>query len=240
MLVFAHRGASGYAPENTLKAMMLAAELGADAVELDVHNVEGELLVFHDRQLAHKSTGSGLIHRKTLQEIAELRVGGEPIPTLKQVLQALNGRLLVNIELKGIGCVAPFLVQYPEYLYALGYRPEQLLISSFNHPYLRQVKLQYPEAHVAPLLASIPEDLAACASALDAVALHVDINFISHQLVADAHRRGLKVNVYTVDDADDIRALQQLGVDGIFSNLPDKARQVLAEPISQRYCDWFE
>ncbi|MDF0534077.1 glycerophosphodiester phosphodiesterase [Shewanella yunxiaonensis] len=240
MLVFAHRGASGYAPENTIKAMLLALELGADAVELDVHSVEGELLVFHDRQLAHKSSGSGLIHRKSLQEVAELRVGGEVIPTLRQVLQALDHRLQVNIELKGIGCVAPFLKQYPSYLSELGYQPEQLLISSFNHPYLRQVKQQFGQAHVAPLLASIPEDLAACASTLDAVALHLDINFISHQLLADAHQRGLKVHVYTVDDIDDIRALKQLGVDGIFSNFPDKARQVLAEPSTRDYSDWFE
>ncbi|MFQ6371645.1 glycerophosphodiester phosphodiesterase [Shewanella sp. YIC-542] len=240
MLVFAHRGASGYAPENTLKSMLLAQELGADGVELDVHNVQGELLVFHDRQLAHKSDGSGLIHHKSLQEISALRVGGETIPTLRQVLQALAGRITVNVELKGIGCVAPFLNQYPSYLHELGYQPQQLLISSFNHPYLRQVKQRFPDACVAPLLASIPEDLAYCASALKACALHLDINFISKQLVADAHQRGMKVNVYTVDDIDDIRALQQLGVDGIFSNFPDKARQVLAEPSTRDYRRWFE
>ena len=80
MLVFAHRGASGYEPENTLVAMDKALDLGAKAIELDVHCVEGELVVFHDRRLEGKSTGTGLIHLTTKQHWLSLPLAGKLFP----------------------------------------------------------------------------------------------------------------------------------------------------------------
>lgn len=77
MLIFAHRGASGYAPENTLKAMALALELGCEAVELDVHHADGELWVFHDRRLSPKSNGKGLLAQQSSRYLRQLRVEGE-------------------------------------------------------------------------------------------------------------------------------------------------------------------
>ncbi|MCE9687038.1 glycerophosphodiester phosphodiesterase [Shewanella sp. AS16] len=244
MLIFAHRGASGYAPENTLAAMEKALALGAEAIELDVHNVAGELMVFHDRRLEGKSSGKGLIHLTSRAELAGIRVGGEPIPSLWQVLELVGGRCIINIELKGIDTVTPFLALYPKALTELGYKSEQLLISSFNHPYLQQVKQALPHARVAPLLAGIPLDKASIASQLNAFSLHLDIAFIDRALIEDAHARGVRVYVYTVDDGDDIRALQQLGVDGIFSNYPDRAAEALAKSQANRhgqdYSHWFE
>lgn len=114
------------------------------------------------------------------------------------------------------------------------------MISSFNHPYLQQVKQALPQALVAPLLASIPLDGAAVVSELNAYSLHLDVSFISKALVDDAHHRGAKVYVYTVDYSDDIHALQQLGVDGIFSNFPDRAMQALLQPTNTDYSGYFE
>lgn len=239
MLIFAHRGASGYAPENTLKAMELALSLGAEAIELDVHRVEDQLVVFHDRQLAPKSSGKGLIHQKTLAELAQLTVGGEPIPTLWQVLSLIRGRCTLNIELKGINTAEPMAALYPKAI-ELGFTPEQLLISSFHHPMLAQFKDRIPEARIAPLLGSLPLDGAAIASELGAYSLHLDVSFINQALVDDAHRRGVKVYLYTVDDADDLRALQAMGVDGAFSNFPDKAKNALTATTNQDYFHWFE
>ncbi|ABK46824.1 glycerophosphoryl diester phosphodiesterase [Shewanella sp. ANA-3] len=240
MLIFAHRGASGYVAENTLAAMAKAIELGATAIELDVHNVEGELVVFHDRRLDSKSSGQGIIHLVNKGYLDTVTVKGEPIPTLWQVLELVAGRATINIELKGVNTVAPLLTLYPKAITELGFSAEQLLISSFNHPYLQQVKQALPQALVAPLLASIPLDGAAVVSELNAYSLHLDVSFISKALVDDAHHRGAKVYVYTVDYSDDIHALQQLGVDGIFSNFPDRAMQALLQPTNTDYSGYFE
>lgn len=228
MLIFAHRGASGYAPENTIKAMQQALELGATAVELDVYLVEGELMVFHDRKLDGISdNGQGLISHKTLSQLSQVTVGGEPIPSLWQLMSTLSPRPLVNIELKGKGTVEALITLYPKLINELGYSTDTLLISSFNHRYLQQFKQAIPSARIAPLIEGIPMDLAACAERLSAYSLHLDIGFITAEIVADAHRRGIKVYVYTVDSADDIRYLQQIGADGVFSNYPDKTAAML-------------
>lgn len=240
MLIFAHRGASGYEVENTLAAMAKALQLGVQAIELDVHNVEGELVVFHDRRLDHKSSGTGVIHLIDHAYLESINVKGEPIPTLWQVLELVAGRCIVNIELKGINTVAPLLDLYPKALNELGFTPEQLLLSSFNHPYLQAVKQALPGALVAPLLASIPLDGAAVVSELAAYSLHLDISFINQALVDDAHHRGAKVYVYTVDHQDDIHALKQMGVDGIFSNYPDRAMKALTQTCSTNYQGYFE
>lgn len=240
MLIFAHRGASGYAPENTLAAMATALAQGVKAIELDVHNVEGELVVFHDRRLESKSSGTGIIHLLSRHALSGINVKGEPIPTLWQVLELVAGRCLVNIELKGINTVAPLLELYPKALTQLGFSQEQLLISSFNHPYLQQVKAALPNARIAPLLASIPLDGAAIVSQLNAYSLHLDVSFINQALVEDAHQRGAKVYVYTVDHADDIHALQHMGVDGVFSNYPDRAMLALTQVSPTNYQGYFE
>ncbi|MCL1114718.1 glycerophosphodiester phosphodiesterase [Shewanella basaltis] len=244
MLIFAHRGASGYAPENTLAAMTKAIELGAKAIELDVHCVEGELVVFHDRRLEGKSTGHGLIHLCTLAELTQYAVGGEPIPSLWDVLTHLDsitqGHCIINIEIKGVGCVTPFVNMYPRLLAQLRFSPSQLLISSFNHLYVAQIKQQLPQAFVAPLLGSIPLDLAQVVTDLDAYSIHLDVAFINQAIIDDAHQRGAKVYVYTVDNSDDIQSLKALGVDGVFSNYPDKAIAAAALALPEQIKTWFD
>jgi glycerophosphoryl diester phosphodiesterase len=244
MLIFAHRSASGYEPENTLIAIDKALDLGVNAIELDVHCVEGELVVFHDRRLEGKSTGTGLIHLTTKAALALFTVGGQAIPTLWQALERIStkseGLCSVNIELKGVGCVKPFLALYPQALEQLNFTPEQLLISSFNHPYLAQIKNTFPQAIIAPLLAGIPLDLAQIMTTLNAYSINLDVSFINQAIIDDAHQRGGKVFVYTVDHHEDIQALKAMGVDGVFSNYPDKAMAIAMMPVTVDYHGWFE
>ncbi|WP_394130345.1 glycerophosphodiester phosphodiesterase [Shewanella maritima] len=247
MLVFAHRGASGYQVENTLSAMAMALELGVKAIELDVHNVEDELYVFHDRRLDNKTTGVGPIHYATKDEIDQTQILGQPIPTLWQVLELIDGKCMVNIELKGCYCLEPFLQLYPKILNELSFSPRQILISAFNHHYLLAVRTRFPQAFIAPLIDGVPLNLAQAVTDLDAFSVHLSINFVNQAMVDDAHQRKAKVYVYTVDDADDIRALMHLKVDGIFSNYPDKAQAVIEQYAStplavdeDKYKSWFE
>ncbi|WP_394204347.1 glycerophosphodiester phosphodiesterase [Shewanella waksmanii] len=229
MLVFAHRGASGYAPDNTLSAMRKAIELNCQAIELDVQNAAGDLVLFHNRWLDDETNASGLIESLDSAGLSNVQINGEPLASLWQVLvlfQKLD--TLINIELKGMNTLTPFLQLYPKIIQTLGYSHDRLLISSFNHKFLQHIKQHIPQAQIAPLIEGIPLDNAAVASQLQAVSIHLDINFIDAEIVADAHHRGLKVYVYTVDKVEDITAMHQLGVDGIFSNYPDKAAQVIA------------
>ncbi len=248
MQIFAHRGASGYCAENTLNAMRKAIDLGIHSLEIDVHECQGELIVFHDRRMEKMSSMSGLIHTQPLKQVKQAKIKGLPIPSLWQLMEEVyrysDGKAEVNIELKGNTCLDAFIALYPKLITQLGYQDKQLLISSFNHQQLSTFAKAHPKARVAPLLAGIPLDGAAIVSQLNAYSLNLSIDFISHELIQDAKHRGAKVFVYTVDNSEDIQALQCAGVDGIFSNYPDKAKASLLSDIEipaskAKYRPWF-
>lgn len=253
MQIFAHRGASGYAPENTLAAMDKALALGIFDLEIDVHACDGELLVFHDRRMEKMSSETGLIHTSPITKVKRAKIQGEPIATLWQLMSYVygqsHGQAKVNIELKGNTCLAPFLALYPRLINEIGYDKSQLLISSFNHPMLAKFASEFPSAIIAPLISGIPLNGAEIVSQLKAYSLNISLDFITHELIQDAHQRGAKVFVYTVDNVDDIHALQCAGVDGIFSNFPDRAKAAQLpmdklstdelEEIKKRYHPWF-
>ncbi|MPY25213.1 glycerophosphodiester phosphodiesterase [Shewanella psychropiezotolerans] len=228
MIIFAHRGASGYAPENTLAAMKKAIELGARAIEFDIHNVEGELYVFHDRRLDNKSNGTGLIEEVSRSYLDSLRVDGEPIPTLWQVMSYLNQHnCLVNIELKGMNCLEIFIDTYPKLINQLNFSTDKLIISSFHHGFLATFRQRFPQALLAPLFEGVALNSQETTSRLDAYSLHLSLSFLTQDCVTQAQSRGLKVFVYTVDNESDMTQLQKMGVDGIFTNFPDRAMKAL-------------
>lgn len=235
MKVFAHRGASGSAPENTLKAFEKAIKLGATAVELDIHLVEEELYVFHDRRLEATSSGRGLIDVVSAEYLRSITVSGEAIPRLIDVLALLKPHNIeVNIELKGLSVLPAFIALYAKFVEQQIYDPNLLLISSFNHRQLYDFKQHYPQAKVAPLIEGIPFDLAKVVTDLDAYSIHLGLSFITQEMIEDAHRRGAKVYVYTVDFIDDIEMLAKRGVDGIFSNFPDEALATITQISAAR------
>ncbi|GAA4871480.1 glycerophosphodiester phosphodiesterase [Ferrimonas pelagia] len=234
MRIIAHRGASGEAPENTLTAMDLAIEQDACAIELDVHQLEGTLVVLHDRYLNKTTSGSGLLSDSSLDVLSTLDAGeGQRVPTLWQVLERIGGRCDLNIELKGMGTVEPLLALLQRAEAELGYRPEQFLISSFHHPMLAQLKRQRPALKIGALTACCPLNYAEFATALGAFSVHMDVDFADPAFIADAKARGLKIYVYTVDHAPDLLRLDALGVDGIFSNYPGRSRARLNAPRHQ-------
>lgn len=235
MQIIAHRGASGDYPENTLLAIEQAVLQGADAVEIDVFAVDGELIVIHDHHLARTTNGSGSIYQHSLAQLQQLDAGrGQRIPTLWQVLQLLAPTTLwLNIELKGDNTVAPLLSLLKRAERELQFDANRLLISSFNHHLLAALKQQQPALKLGALTASLPIDYAAFARQLNAYSVNCDVSFINQAFVDDAKARGLKVYVYTVDQADDIARMAEYGVDGIFSNYPARSRQRLAAKPSK-------
>ncbi|MCH7374646.1 glycerophosphodiester phosphodiesterase [Aeromonas sp. MR19] len=223
MQIIAHRGASGLAPENTLKAIRLALTLGAQAIEIDVQRADGELWVFHDRRLERCTDGSGVLTAQSRAYLAGLDAGeGEPIPTLWQVMEAIAGKAELHIELKGAQTADEVARLTRRAEAELGFTPAHWVVSSFHHPELARFAALRPEIRLGALTATIPLTLAAFAAELGAWSLNCDLDFVEAALVMDAHRRGLKVLVYTVDHTADLAALAAMGVDGIFTNRPDR------------------
>lgn len=223
MQIIAHRGASGLAPENTLKAIRLALALGAQAIEIDVQRADGELWVFHDRRLERCTNGGGVLTAQSRAYLAGLDAGeGEPIPTLWQVMEAIAGRAELHIELKGAQTADEVAVLTRRAEAQLGFTPAHWVVSSFHHPELARFAALRPEIRLGALTATIPFTLAEFAAELGAWSLNCDVDFVDAALVMDAHRRGLKVLVYTVDHTADLAALVAMGVDGIFTNRPDR------------------
>lgn len=223
MQIIAHRGASGLAPENTLKAIRLALALGAGAIEIDVQLADGELWVFHDRRLERCTDGGGVLTAQSRAYLASLDAGeGEGIPTLWQVMEAIAGQAELHIELKGAQTADEVARLTRRAEAELGFAPTQWVVSSFHHPELARFAALRPDIRLGALTSTIPLTLAKFAAELGAWSLNCDVDFVDDSLVQDAHDRGLKVLVYTVDEPADQAMLAAIGVDGIFTNRPDR------------------
>jgi glycerophosphoryl diester phosphodiesterase len=229
-LVIAHRGASAYRPENTLAAYALAVEQRADMIEIDLHRtLDGAVVVAHDAELG-RIGGEGEIGEATLAELRALDAGGgERVPTLDEVLDAFGPRIPFNLELKQGGAGA-----YPELparaVAAARSRGllERTLFSSFYDPVLEQLRRGAPDARIALLISRRSAvRWVERARALGAEAVNPELPLVDRELVERAHAEGLAVYVFTVDPAEEMRRLLALGVDGLFTNVPDRMRGLL-------------
>lgn len=220
-----HRGAAGHAPENTLLSLDTAMRLGAHAVEIDVQlHPSGELLVLHDLTVDRTTNGRGRLAELPLETLRALDAGrGQQIPTLQEALDLIEGRVAVNVELKSWNGTAAAVARVLREYVAGGWPLEQLVVSSFHLPELYEFKQAAAEIAVGVLYCGVPLDWAGLAAELEAVSLNLSNEFVDERLVADAHARGLGVNVYTVNDPAELTLMRQLGVDGVFSDYPDRA-----------------
>lgn len=222
--VLAHRGARGHAPENTLLAFDACIKAGAKWIELDVQLHDQQLWVFHDLRLERCTNGKGWLADHDSAALRKLDAGGgEQIPFLGEAIDCIARRAQLNIELKTAGgTAAAVATALREYL-ARGWKAEDFMVSSFHLPELRDFHRRMPEVPLLLLLCGVPLNLAADAQSLGAGTLGLALDFVDDSLVEDAHRRGLKVFVYTVNEADDIRRLRARGIDGVFSDFPERA-----------------
>ena len=224
LLIIGHRGAKGYTAENTLVSFKKAMELGADAIELDVQICKsGELIVFHDHRVERLTNGEGRIEELDYKYLKSLDAGNASyIPTLQQVLNLIDNRILINIELKAKNTASEVAKLIELYIDKHNWNKDNFIISSFDHIELSKFKLLCPEIRIAALTASIPSKYAQFAEELGAYSINISIEFINTEFVNDAHKRGLKVFVYTVNHMDDIARMKALNVDGIFTDFPDR------------------
>jgi glycerophosphoryl diester phosphodiesterase len=222
--IFAHRGASGTEPENTLRSFRRALEMGAEWVEFDVHAAAGgELVVFHDDRLDRRTDGTGLVADRSLAYIRSLDAGeGEKIPLLGEVMDLISGRAGINIELKGDRTALPVAALLSERIRDGGWNPEWILVSSFNHSELTEFKARRPEIPIGALFMGTPSDLDSIKNKMGCYSVHLARNRVMRETVEEAHRLGMKVFVYTVNRPKDVDRMKDLGVDGVFTDYPDR------------------
>lgn len=221
-IIFGHRGAAGYEPENTLLSIRKALSLGAQWLEVDVYSVMDELLVIHDERLERTTNGEGYVTKCTREYLRSLNAGkGEKIPFLSEVFDLIGGKAGINVELKGANTAEPTAKLIQHYLTTGKMKADQFLVSSFNHPELAVFKKLMPHINIGALVAHIPLKYARFAEKLGAYSVNASLEFVSKEFVDDAHRRGMKFFVYTVNNPEDVTRVKALDVDGIFSNFPD-------------------
>ena len=208
-------------PENSLAAISRALDAGVVALEIDIYQVEGELLVTHDRRLGRVVSGEGIITELPLAYLREQKLAnGEPLPTLNDVLALVKDRALLNIEIKGANCVPTLHQQLTAFVHEHQLSFEHCLISSFDHQQLFLAMETMPQVKRGVLIEGIPLDYAQCCEPLKAYAFNTHLSFITPELFADAKKRGLKNWVYTVNHEEDWRWLESLKVDAMFTDKP--------------------
>ena len=231
--VWAHRGASGYRPENTMEAFELAILQGADGIELDVHtSADGELIVIHDETVDRVTDGTGLVGEKTLKELKELKVStkAEPkgiyrIPTLLDVLDLMRSTdMMVNIELKNSICLYPGMEEKVLKAVREMKMEEQLIYSSFNHYSLLQLKQLDKNVQTGILFSDGWVNPAMYAKNLGIDAVHPAVYHLTYpQFREEVKRAGLKMHVWTADKPEHIKLVKEAGAQAVITDYPDRA-----------------
>ena len=228
-LIIAHRGLSAEAPENTLAAFSLAADIGADGVELDVQlSADGRPVIFHDSTLERLANRDVKVSDLTVAELKELDLGmGQTVPTLNELFETLGKRLLYNIELKSFhmrdrgletavaGSIEAFHLQ------------NHVLISSFNPLSVRRARRALPHTTPVALLryrAFWKYTYILASGEAD----HPHYSLVDEEYMAWARGRKYRINVWTVDDPREAQRLAKLGVHGIITRKPRLIRNSIA------------
>ncbi len=238
LLCLAHRGVPSRAPENTLPAFEEAFKTGVDGIELDVmESADGVLIVRHDYHLEEDTEGNGYVWELPYAAIAELnaahRWGGKfpptHIPRLEDILKVLPEDVLINIELKTRRWFDPGFEEKVIALVRQYYLVKRTIVSSFNPLSLLKVRWLEPELAIGYIWRDtlVPWYLRRpyFVNLVHPDFLHPHVIVMTPGIVDKAHRRGMKVNVWTVNNRPMIQYLKSIGVDGIFTDFPELVLQ---------------
>ena len=233
VVVIAHRGAAAVAPENTLASVAMALEQGADIVEIDVQETaDGEVVVIHDADLMRVGGDPMRVWEATIDEIRAVDVGswfgpafaGQRVATLEEVLLACRGRAMVDIELKFYGHDELLAHRVANIVDSTDMR-DQVMAMSLNSEQAKRMKSLRPEWDVGLLTAKAMGDLTT--TDFDFLAVHVGI--AKPAFIRRAHNAGKEVFVWTVNDRLNMSRMMSRGVDGVITDHPGLAKEVLAE-----------
>lgn len=235
VLVTGHRGASGLAPENTIPAMLKAIEAGADFSELDVQeSSDGVLVLLHDSSLKRTAGLDANIWEMDYASLKTVDVGswfdpkfaGTTIPTLEEVMDAVRGKMKLNIELK----INSHEDQLPERVVDLIARKNfisECIVTSFDFTAIDRVKELNSSIKAGYLFSQIPEDVDVFTANVDLFSVKYKI--VDKEFVDKAHAHNKDVHVYTVNDPEEMKRLIDFGVESIITDRPDILARVLKQ-----------
>ena len=250
-LVFAHRGGGGLYPENTLGAFEYSAQMGVDVLELDVHATrDGTLVVMHDANVERTTDGRGKVSEMTLGEVRKLDAGYKfstdggqnfpfrgrqiTIPTLEEIFDALPNKTF-NIEPKQ---ETPSIIAPLCSLLRTRKMTDKVIVGSFRQSIIDEFRRECPEIATAASPSEATEYLALSKSGLSEAysppmqALQIpenlgSLSIVTKDFVENAHRKNLKVHVWTINEPDAMQRLISIGVDGIMTDYPDRLLDLL-------------
>ncbi len=234
-LRIAHRGASGYAPENTLASFRRALEMGTDVIEMDAHLTrDGKVVIIHEKTLDRTTNMRGVVAEMSFEEVRQADAGikrgeqyrGERVPSLSEALEVIPKSVAVWVEIKALPTAVPVV----EVVQEMG-RTDQITAISFHAEALRTARARVP--HIQSLLifskAIVKSDPVAngkamltAAQAVGTSQLSIECALATPETVAEIHRLGGTVYTWTADKPERIQAMIRAGVDGITCNYPDR------------------
>lgn len=231
--IFAHRGASGNAPENTMIAFQLAHEYGAEGIETDVQLTKDNIpVLIHDERLNRTTKTPGLIKDMTYSQIKDLnanfnfmhKYGKTPIPTLEEFLQWVKDKpLRLNLELKNNKIAYKHLEEIVLEILAAYQLADRTIISTFNPVSVKKLKSCNTRAEVAYLTSKRFFNPLSAAIDLGADAVHVKTSLLRPKLLKACQKKHIKLRVYTPNKMRQMLACMTLGCDGLITDFPKKA-----------------
>lgn len=224
MLKIAHRGASGYEPENTLAALGNALSSDPDMLEVDVRiSKDNHVIAIHDPKVDRTTNGKGKVRSFTLKQLKQLDAGnGQRIPTLEDVLNFVDGRAKINIDIKEDEVIDPVLTIIEKYVREKKYSYNDFLISAFYPWMLKKVQQKNEHIPLALNFAFFPRFFLFLSRTFDLQYIKPHRHVISKKIVSLARKKGWKVLVWTINTPKDIKKMKELGVDGILTDFPDR------------------
>ena len=223
-LVIGHRGAMGHETENTLASVQKAIDLEVDMIEIDIFKIKsGEIVVFHDKLVDRLANATGRIEEYDISYVKQMVLdGNHSIPLLQDVINLIDNKVRLNIELKGAGTCdrVNHILKY--YIEKKGWPLDNFLISSFKWDELREFRRINKDIPIAILTEGNPLDAIAIAKELNAEAINPDFEKLDVESVTKIKEAGFKIYTWTVNEASDIELAKSWSVDGIITNYPER------------------
>lgn len=214
MKIIAHRGASYFEPENTLRSYKIAIEMGADSVEVDVRlSKDKELIIMHDADVSRTTNGKGLVKDLSLNELKELDAGkGERIPTLEEVIKLVKNKIGLVVEIKEPGTENKIIETIGDY------NLENTILTSFYHKAVKNVSKFNFKIDTGIIFVGEPVNVHKLAADANADIIFPSYRYMTEELVKNAKKHDLTVYPWAIDDEIIFKKFAEMGVDGIVTN----------------------
>lgn len=224
MLKIGHRGARGHEPENTLLGFQKAIDLNVDCIELDVHlSSDGELMVIHDETIDRTTNGKGAVNQFSLPELKRFQIEKDQrIPTLTEVLNLIDQKCDINIELKSFETADKVVDLIEKYVSEKKWNYDQFLVSSFDWNALQQVTFSNSKIPIGVLTETNVDLALAFAKFIKAKSIHPYFHLVTNENTAKMQEKGFQVFPWTVNEIEDIKRIKTYNVDGIISDFPNR------------------